>query len=63
VVAAVLITSLPVTAPLLIRVMAPGPSVKLLADLNQFIARHEHAIIVGVEVVFGAYLITKGFAV
>jgi threonine/homoserine/homoserine lactone efflux protein len=61
VIVAVLITSLPVTTPLLIRVVAPGPSVRLLTELNAFIARHEHSIIVGVEVVFGAYLLAKGF--
>lgn len=62
VVVTVLITSLPATAPLLVRVVAPGPSVRLLSDLNRFIAQHEHSIIVGVEVVFGVYLLAKGLA-
>ena len=63
VVVALLVISLPATLPLLIRVVAPGPSVRLLTGLNQFIAGHQHAIIWGVEVVFGVYLIAKGLRV
>ena len=57
---ALLVVSLPATAPLFVRVVAPGPSVKALTALNRFIARHQHTIVVVVEIVFGAYLVTKG---
>lgn len=63
VVVALLITSLPASAPLVMRIVAPGPSVRMLTSLNQTISRHQHAIIVGVEVVFGVYLLLKGFGV
>jgi threonine/homoserine/homoserine lactone efflux protein len=58
---ALLITSLPALAPLTVRIVAPGPSVRLLTSLNQAISRHQHTIVVAVEVIFGVYLLAKGF--
>jgi hypothetical protein len=63
VVVALLITSLPALAPLLVRIVAPGPSVRMLTSLNAAITRHQHAVVVGVEIVFGVYLLLKGFGV
>lgn len=58
---ALLVTSLPAWAPLLVRVVVPGPSVRLLDGVDRTITRHQHAILVAVESIFGVYLLAKGF--
>jgi len=55
-----LITALPVLLPLAVRLVAPQSSQRWLASLNEFISRHHHTLIVGVEIVFGTYLLAKG---
>jgi len=55
-----LITALPVLLPLAVRLAAPRSSQRWLASLNEFISKHHHSLIVGVEVVFGIYLLAKG---
>jgi threonine/homoserine/homoserine lactone efflux protein len=55
-----LITALPVLLPLAVRVAAPSASERWLGSLNATISRHHRAFIVGVEVVFGVYLLVKG---
>jgi hypothetical protein len=57
---AFLITMLPATLPLTIRIVAPGPSITLLARLNTFTARHQRRIVIVVEVAFGIYLLVRG---
>jgi len=59
-VVAVMITSLPATVPLLLRVVVPGPSQRTLANLDGVMTRHRRAIVVTVEVIFGVYLVVKG---
>ena len=54
------IVSLPATLPLLLRVVAPGPSQRALTRLDATITRHRRTIVCIVEVVFGAYLVLKG---
>ena len=56
----ILITALPVLLPLAIRLVAPRSSQRWLASLNEFIGRHHHTLILGVEIVFGIYLLAKG---
>jgi hypothetical protein len=56
-----LITSLAATLPLLLRVVAPGPSARWFATLHAFVTRHQRQIAVVIEVVFGAYLLVKAF--
>jgi Sap, sulfolipid-1-addressing protein len=56
----VLITALPVLLPLAVRLAAPSASQRWLGSLNATISRHHRAVIVGVEVVFGVYLLAKG---
>jgi hypothetical protein len=56
----VLITALPVILPLAVRLAAPRASQRWLGSLNETISRHHRAVIVGVEVVFGVYLLAKG---
>lgn len=60
VVLAFVITSLPATAPFLFRVLSPGVSARAFDGLHAFLARHQRQIGVGVEVVFGVYLVVKG---
>jgi len=55
-----LIVSLPATMPLALRIAAPGPSQRFLTRFEAAITRHRRAIVVGVEVLFGAYLLAKG---
>jgi len=54
------ITALPVLLPLAARLAAPTASQRWLGSLNAAISRHHRAVIVGVEVVFGVYLLAKG---
>jgi threonine/homoserine/homoserine lactone efflux protein len=51
---------LPVELPLLLTVVAPGSSERILATIGTTVKRHSHAITVVVLVVFGAYLVVKG---
>jgi threonine/homoserine/homoserine lactone efflux protein len=60
---AMLLVSLPAWLPVLLRVVAPGPSQRALTSLNTTIQRHQHTIVLTVEVVFGAYLLAKGLQV
>jgi threonine/homoserine/homoserine lactone efflux protein len=60
IVIAVLITALPVLLPLGLRLVAPRASERWLGSLNSTISRHRHAFIVGVEIIFGVYLLVKG---
>ncbi len=55
-----LITALPVLLPLALRLVAPRSSERWLGSLNSTISRHHHAFVVGVEVLFGVYLLVKG---
>jgi hypothetical protein len=54
-----LITSLAATLPLLLRVVAPGPSSRWFATMHAVVTRHQRQITVVIEVVFGAYLLFK----
>jgi hypothetical protein len=54
-----LITSLPATLPLLVRVAAPGPAARWFAALHGWVTRHQRQIAVVIEVVFGVYLLAK----
>ena len=59
----IVIVSIPAWLPLLVRGVAPGPSTRVLNSLNDTIQRHRHGIVLGVELLFGAYLLAKGLGV
>lgn len=59
VVIAFVVTSLPAMAPLVFRVIAPGPAGRLFEGLHGFITRHQRQIGVVIEVLFGVYLVVK----
>lgn len=63
VVLVLLIVSLPAWLPLLLRIVAPGPSARALGKLEVFTTRHRRTIILVVEIAFGAYLLLKGVGV
>lgn len=56
---AFLITSLPATAPLLLRIALPRRSGPIFARVNTFVTDHNRAITITVEVGFGLYLIYR----
>lgn len=53
------ITTLPATAPLLVRMVAPGPAARTFGALHGWVTRHSQQIALVVEVVFGAWLLWK----
>jgi len=53
------VTAVAAWLPLLVRVVAPGPSTRWFATMHAFVTRHQRQIAVVVEVVFGAYLLIK----
>jgi hypothetical protein len=59
VVLALAITSIPVTAPLLLRVGLPRRSVPIFAAINGFVTNHQRAITLTIEVAFGFYLLYR----
>ncbi|MGZ8765511.1 MAG: GAP family protein [Acidimicrobiia bacterium] len=56
----IVIMLLPVELPLLLTVVAPGSSERILTRIGAAVKRHSHTIAVVVLVVFGAYLVVKG---
>lgn len=60
VVLVMLIVALPAWLPLVVRCVAPGPSTRVLGNLNDAIQRHRRVIVLAVELVFGVYLLVKG---
>jgi hypothetical protein len=56
----VLITSLPATLPLLVRVVAPGPAERSFAAMHAWVARHSAQVALAVGLVFGLWLVWKG---
>jgi threonine/homoserine/homoserine lactone efflux protein len=62
VVAMVIVSSL-AWLPVLLRIVAPGPSQRLLTSINTTIQTHRRGIVMGVEVLFGTYLLVKGLRV
>lgn len=59
VVLAFAITATPIVAPLLVRLAAPGPSARWFDALHRVVTRHQTQLTVGIEVVFGVYLLVK----
>jgi hypothetical protein len=59
VVLAALITSLPVTAPLVLRIALPKRSAPIFGAVNRFVTVHQGAITICVETLFGVYLIYR----
>ncbi len=59
VILAFFITALPATAPYAIRIFAPGVAAPAFAKLHVFINKHQHQIAIAIEVIFGAYLLSK----
>lgn len=57
---AFVITSLPATVPFAMRVGFPVASARVLERMRAFTQRHAKQISVGVEVIFGVYLVLKG---
>jgi threonine/homoserine/homoserine lactone efflux protein len=53
------ITALPIVAPLVVRVVAPGPSAQWFESLHRVVVRHQTQLSVVIEVVFGVYLLVK----
>ena len=53
------ITTLPATAPLLIRIAAPEPAARTFGVLHGWVTRHSAQIALVVEVVFGLWLMWK----
>ncbi|MBU6329885.1 MAG: GAP family protein [Acidobacteria bacterium] len=58
---ALLITSVPATVPLLLRIALPRRSGPIFATVNRFVTSHSRAITVTVEVGFGVYLVVRAF--
>ena len=58
-VVAVVITSLPATLPLLVRVAAPGPAARSFSAMHAWVTRHSSQVALVVEVVFGIWLLSK----
>jgi len=56
---AALITSIPATAPLLLRIALPKRSAPIFGAINRFVTDHQRAITITVEIAFGAYLIYR----
>lgn len=56
----IVIMLLPVELPLLLTVVAPRSSDRLLGGIGETVKRHSRAITIVVLVVFGAYLLVKG---
>jgi len=57
---ALLITSIPALVPLLLRIVAPGPSIRVLSRINESLTRHRRTVAIAVELIFGTYLLIKG---
>lgn len=53
------ITSIPVTAPMLLRICLPRRSVPIFGAINRFVSDHQRAITITVEIGFGLYLISR----
>lgn len=53
------ITSLPVTAPMMLRICLPRRSVPIFGAINRFVTDHQKAITITVEIGFGLYLIYR----
>jgi hypothetical protein len=56
---AALITSIPATVPLLLRIALPKRSASIFGAINRFVTDHQRAITITVEIAFGAYLIYR----
>ena len=54
-----LITSIPVTVPMLLRICLPRRSVPIFGAINRFVTEHQRAITISVEIGFGLYLIYR----
>ena len=59
VVLAFVITATPIIAPLVLRLVAPGPSAGWFESLHRLVTRYQTQLAVGVEVIFGVYLLVK----
>ncbi len=59
VVVAFVITALPILSPLVVRLVAPGPSGRWFDSLHQVVVRYQTQLTVGIEVIFGVYLLGK----
>ncbi len=57
---AVLVTSVPATLPLLVRVAAPGPAERTFTTMHAWVARHSNQVAFVVALVFGLWLVWKG---
>ncbi len=53
------ITVTPIVAPIVVRVVAPGPAGRWLGSLHTLVTRYQTQLAVGVEVIFGVYLLVK----
>ncbi len=53
------ITAGPIIAPLVVRLVAPGPSAGWFESLHRLVTRYQTRLAVGIEVIFGAYLLVK----
>jgi len=56
----IVIMLLPVELPLLLTVVAPASSQRILTGIGASVKRHAHTITIVVLVIFGAYLLVKG---
>ncbi len=56
---AAIITSLPATAPLLLRIALPKRSAPVFGAINRFVTDHQRAITITVELGFGVYLLSR----
>ena len=56
---AALITSIPATVPLLLRIALPKRSAPIFGAINTFVTTHQRAITISVETGFGFYLIYR----
>jgi hypothetical protein len=56
----ILMAELPVRLPILMRVLAPAKSVVALAAISEWFSKHNRALVIAAEIVFGLFFLAKG---
>jgi hypothetical protein len=58
----ILLAELPVWLPILMRVLSPARSVVMLAAISEWFSKHNRAVVIAAEIVFGLLFLAKGIA-
>jgi hypothetical protein len=56
----ILLAELPVWLPILMRVLAPARSVVILTAISEWFLKHNRALVIAAEIVFGLFFLAKG---